>query len=173
MKKRLLSGLFAISLLGLTITACDKVETTDAEANETAASSEVILEDFGGNPLVINIEDYTLENDNFRTAIWTGEFLQLTVMSIPVGGEIGLEVHHDIDQFLRIEQGKGQVYMGDAEDNLDFTQIVEDDFAVLVPAGKWHNIKNIGDEVLKVYSIYGPAEHPHGTVHKTIEDDVH
>ncbi len=88
-------------------------------------------------------------------------------MSIPVGGEIGLEVHNGIDQFLRIEEGKGRVQMGDAEDDLVFDQAIGDDWVVLVPAGTWHNITNVGDEPLKIYSIYAPPEHPHGTVHAT------
>ncbi len=115
----------------------------------------------------MNIEAATLENTAFRTTIWTGTTLQLTVMSIPVGGEIGLEVHGDIDQFLRIESGRGRVQMGPASDQLTFEREVADDDAVLVPAGSWHNITNIGDDALKVYSIYGPPEHPHGTVHAT------
>ncbi|MBO1265871.1 cupin domain-containing protein [Proteiniclasticum sp. SCR006] len=125
------------------------------------------LKDYGANPLVINIEDATKDNKNYRTALWTGKNLQVTLMSIEVGEDIGLEVHHDIDQFLRIEEGKGLVQMGDSEDNLDFEKHAEDDDAIMVPAGKWHNLTNEGDKPLKVYSIYAPAEHPHGTVHKT------
>lgn len=125
------------------------------------------LKDFGPNPYAVNIEDATLQNENFRTALWTGAHMQMTLMNIPAGGEIGLEMHHGLDQFLRIEQGKGRVQMGDSEDNLDFDMEVGDDWVVLVPSGKWHNITNIGDGPLKVYSIYTPPEHPHGTVHKT------
>ena len=82
-------------------------------------------------------------------------------------GDIGLELHPDIDQFLRIEQGEGRVLMGDAEDKLDFVQEVKADYSVFVPAGKWHNLVNTGNEPIKLYSIYAPVEHPHGTVHKT------
>lgn len=130
------------------------------------------LKDYGSNPFVTDIEKATKENTNYRTALWTGSHLQLTLMSIEVGEDIGLEVHHDIDQFLRIEDGKGLVQMGDSEDQLDFEEQVEDDDVVLVPAGKWHNIKNTGDQPLKVYSIYAPAEHPHGTVHETRADGM-
>ena len=70
-----------------------------------------------------------------------------------------------IDQSLRIEEGMAQVLMGDSQDKLDFVRDVEDDYAIFVPAGKWHNIVNKGDKPLKLYSIYAPAEHPHGTVH--------
>ena len=138
-------------------------QTTAAE--DTAA--DITLKDFGPAPTVLNIERHTLANENFRTAIWTGNKLQVTLMSIPAGGDIGLELHPDIDQFLRVEQGTGQVLMGDSRDRLDFVREVTDDYAVFVPAGKWHNIVNKGDKPLKIYSIYAPAEHPRGTVHKT------
>jgi mannose-6-phosphate isomerase-like protein (cupin superfamily) len=125
------------------------------------------LHDHGPRPYTVDIEDATVQNTAYRTALWTGTHLQLTLMSIPVGGEIGLEAHHELDQFLRIEEGKGRVQMGDAEDDLPFDEVIEDDWVVLVPAGTWHNITNVGDEPLKIYSIYAPPEHPHGTVHAT------
>lgn len=128
------------------------------------------FDDQGKKPYVIDIEKETKDNDNFRTTMWTGEHLQMTVMSIPVGGDIGLEVHPDNDQFLRLEQGKGKCEMGDSKDNLDFVKEVEDDYAIFVPAGKWHNVTNIGDEPMKLYTIYGPADHVAGTVHPTQED---
>lgn len=126
--------------------------------------------DHGPRPYAVDIETATVENANYRTTLWTGAHLQVTLMSIPVGGEIGLEAHHDIDQFLRLEKGRGRVQMGAAEDRLDFDKEVEDDWVVLVPAGTWHNITNIGDEPLKIYSIYTPPEHAHGTVHATKAD---
>jgi mannose-6-phosphate isomerase-like protein (cupin superfamily) len=115
----------------------------------------------------VDIEKATLHNGTYRTALWTGAHLQLTVMSIRPGEDIGLEVHTDHDQFLRIEAGRGRVQMGSAPDELPFDREVGDDDVVMVPAGAWHNITNIGGEDLKVYSLYGPAEHPHGTVHPT------
>ena len=129
------------------------------------------LKDFGPAPYVVDIEDATVENETFRTALWTGKFLQMTVMSIPVGGDIGFEVHHDTDQFLRLEQGRGLVQMGPTKDEFTFEQEVEDDWAVLVPTGVWHNITNIGDVPMKVYTIYAPPHHAHGTVHQTQADD--
>ncbi|RSK27697.1 cupin domain-containing protein [Bacillus sp. HMF5848] len=128
------------------------------------------LNDFGTQPYVVDIEKATKKNTNYRTAIWTGEHFQVTLMSIDVGSDIGLEVHPNTDQFLRLEQGQGLVRMGDSKDNLDFERKVSDDFAVMVPAGKWHNIVNTGDKPLKLYVIYAPPEHPFGTVHKTKED---
>jgi mannose-6-phosphate isomerase-like protein (cupin superfamily) len=125
------------------------------------------MQDQGPEPYVVDIEEATLANDTFRTALWTGAHLQLTVMSIPVGGEVGLEMHDDRDQFLRLESGKARVQMGPERDDLRFDREVEDDWVILVPAGSWHNVTNIGDEPLKLYSLYAPPEHPKGTVHKT------
>ena len=134
------------------------------------AERDVRPQDYGTEPTVLNIESYTLGNENFRTVLWTGNNLQVTLMTIPVGGDVGLEQHMGIDQFLRIEEGMAQVMMGDSQDKLDFVRDVEDDYAIFVPAGKWHNIVNKGDKPLKLYSIYAPAEHPHGTVHKTQQE---
>lgn len=94
------------------------------------------LKDHGPKPFVVDVEKLTKDNKNYRTVIWTGKYMQMTVMSIPPGEDIGLEIHEDHDQFLRIEKGEGIVQMGDAEDNLDFQEKVEDDFAILIPAGK-------------------------------------
>ncbi|MDF1855557.1 cupin domain-containing protein [Pseudooceanicola sp.] len=123
--------------------------------------------DHGPTPYVVNIEQDTLGNPDFRTTRWTGKHIQLTLMTIPVGGDIGLEVHETTDQFLRLEQGRGRVQMGPSQDKLDFDQEVGADWAVFVPAGLWHNITNTGDESIKLYAIYGPPDHLHGTVHAT------
>ena len=125
------------------------------------------MTDHGDDPYVVDIQEATIENDTFRTALWTGANLQLTVMAIQPGDDIGLEVHDDHDQFLRVEEGTGFVQMGPSENELDFEENVEDDYAVFVPAGTWHNITNTGDIPLKLYSIYAPGEHPRGTVHET------
>ncbi|MDO5736835.1 MAG: cupin domain-containing protein [Propionibacteriaceae bacterium] len=126
--------------------------------------------DHGRKPYVTDIENETLENDNFRTTLWTGAHLQLTVMSIPPGGDIGLEVHEENDQFLRVEQGRGRCEMGPEEGNLNFVRDVADDEIILVPAGTWHNVTNTGENDLKVYVLYGPADHEPGTVHPTQDD---
>jgi mannose-6-phosphate isomerase-like protein (cupin superfamily) len=123
------------------------------------------------HPYVDDIEKAALGNENFREALFTGEQMQLTVMSIPVGGEVGLEMHEGLDQFLRLEQGRARVVMGPAEDQLDLVgQEVEDDWAIVVPGATWHNIINVGDEPLKLYSLYSPPEHPAGTIHQTKAD---
>ncbi len=122
------------------------------------------------NAWVADIEQATLDNTNFRTVLWTGEHSQLTVMQIGVGDDIGLEAHPDHDQFIRIEQGKARVELGPTEDQVEETHDVEEDWAIIVPAGVWHNVVNSGDRELKVYSLYSPPEHPPNTVHRTKAD---
>lgn len=125
------------------------------------------LHDEGPKPFVTNIESETLSNQNYRTTRWTGTNIQMTLMNIEPGHDIGLEVHSHGDQFLRVEAGTARVQMGPAEDDLSFDREVSDDWAIFVPEGTWHNVTNIGDGPLKIYAIYGPPEHPHGTVHAT------
>ena len=115
------------------------------------------LKDYGGKPFVINIDEATKMNNNFRLALWTGKHLQVTLMSIMPGEDIGLEIHPDIDQFLRIEQGMGTVKMGDRKDRLNYCRNVSDDDAIMIPAGTWHNLINTGRMPLKLYSIYAPS----------------
>jgi mannose-6-phosphate isomerase-like protein (cupin superfamily) len=125
------------------------------------------LTDHGNSPFVVNIEQAAKQNQTYRTAIWTGKHLQVTVMSINVGDDIGLEVHPTTDQFIRIEEGQGLVQMGPSRDRLDFQQMAYEDDAIMIPAGTWHNVVNTGHKPLKVYVIYAPPEHPFGTVHET------
>lgn len=132
--------------------------------------SEIPLKDYGPEPFAVNINEATKENTNFRTALWTGNHLQVTLMSIPVGGDIGLEIHPNLDQFIRIEEGQGIVKMGSKKDNLNFQRRVYDDFAFIIPSGTWHNLINTGNKPIKLYSIYAPPQHPRGTVHVTKAD---
>lgn len=111
-----------------------------------------------------NIEKETLENKDYRRVLYTAKNSQLVVMNIQPGDEIGMEVH-ELDQFIRIESGKGKAVLDDAEHE------IEDDFAIVIPAGMKHNVINTGDEELKLYSIYSPPEHKHGTVHATKADE--
>lgn len=127
-------------------------------------------EDHGKQPWVVNIEDLTVKNENFRTAKWTGRNLQMTVMSLEPGGEIGIEKHDEGDQFIRVEKGNARVVMGASKEKMTFDRKVSDDWAIFVPAGFWHNVINEGDNSLKVYVIYAPPEHPAGTVHKTFRE---
>jgi mannose-6-phosphate isomerase-like protein (cupin superfamily) len=144
------------------------ISLTMASGHEAAETEEI--KDYGKQPWVVDIEELTKNNETFRTAMWTGKYLQMTVMSIPVGGEIGLEVHTNEDQFIRVEAGKARVVMGPAKDDLPFDKNVSDDWAIFIPAGIWHNVINTGENPLKVYVIYSPPEHPAGTVHKTFEE---
>ena len=114
-----------------------------------------------------DIEAETTDNTTFRSVLFTGEHLQLTVMRIAPGQDIGREVHHDRDQFLRIERGQARVELGGSEETTDETHDVGPDWAVVVPAGVWHNVVNTGAENLQLYSLYSPPEHPPGTVHET------
>ena len=117
-----------------------------------------------------DIEQATLENETFRTVLFTGEHAQLTVMRLGPGEDIGLERHEDRDQFVRIERGTARVELGSREDRVDETHDVSDDWAAVIPAGTWHNVVNTGEGELKLYSLYAPPEHPDGTVHRTKAD---
>ncbi|MFV0259991.1 MAG: cupin domain-containing protein [Acidimicrobiales bacterium] len=134
-----------------------------------SASARSHVTDPGEVPYVLDIEKATLRNTNYRTAAWTGDTLQLTLMSIPVGGDVGLEVHPDVNQFFRIESGTAEVQMG-TEDLLSFVKIAGPDDVIMIPAGTWHNVVNAGSEPLQMYSLYGPQQHPQGTVHPTQAD---
>jgi len=130
----------------------------------------ILLKDYGAEPFVININKATKQNNTYRTAIWTGTHLQVTLMSLNVGEDIGLEMHPNVDQFLRVEQGQGIVQMGESKDNLSFERNIYDDSAIMLPAGTWHNVINTGNIPLKLYSIYAPPNHPFGTVHVSKAD---
>ncbi len=111
---------------------------------------------------VANIEEKTLQNDFFREVLFTAPHSQLVVMSLLPNEEIGMEVHSDVDQFLRIEEGEGKAILNGEE------HIISDGFAIVVPAGTEHNVINTSsDKKLKLYTIYSPAEHRDKTIHKT------
>jgi len=112
-----------------------------------------------------NIEEVTIQNNNFREVLYTGKHSQLVVMSIKPGEEIGNE-KHTLDQFFRVEKGKAKVVLNNGETEYEVT----DDFAFIIPAGTWHNVINTGQEDLKVYTIYSPPEHQDKTVHATKAD---
>lgn len=128
------------------------------------------LRDYGPNPFVININEASKQNMNYRLALWTGSYLQLTLMSLNPKEDIGLEMHDDVDQFLRVEEGCGLVLMGNRPNNLYFQERVFDDFIIMIPAGTWHNVINTGCTPMKLYSLYAPPNHPWGTVQRTKED---
>ena len=128
------------------------------------------IRDYGGEPFIFNIRHAAVMNKNFRTTLWTGRDLQLTLMSIPACGEIGVEMHDDVDQFIRVESGRARVYIGNCQNSLDEMACVRENDAIFIPAGTWHNIVNAGRCPLKLYSLYAPPAHPVGTVHKTKAD---
>jgi mannose-6-phosphate isomerase-like protein (cupin superfamily) len=113
---------------------------------------------------VDNIEKLTIENGDFRRVLYTGANLQLVLMTLKPGEEIGEEVHDDRDQFFRFEAGRGEVLIDGARHE------VKDDDAVVVPAGARHNVRNTGAEALQLYTLYGPPEHRDGVIHKTKAD---
>lgn len=117
-----------------------------------------------------DIEGQTLENEAFRRVLFTGGHVQLTVMRLGPGEDIGWEAHPHLDQFIRIETGTGRVEFGRTADRVEETHDVEADWAVVIPAGLWHNVVNTGGHELKLYSLYAPPEHPPDTVHGTKAD---
>jgi mannose-6-phosphate isomerase-like protein (cupin superfamily) len=130
----------------------------------------VQIKDNGPHPNAFDIETATRENSTYRTVAWTGTYLQVTLMSIPPGQSIGLEVHPDTDQFLRLDAGRGRCVMGPAKNDLTFQQDVEDGWSIQVPAGTWHDVENTGDEPLRLYAIYAPVHHASGIVQQTAQD---
>jgi len=111
-----------------------------------------------------NVEVLTEQNTSFRKVIFTGQYSQLVLMCLKPGEEIGEEIHYNVDQFFRIEAGKGKIIIDGIESELG------DGIAAIVPAGAKHNIINSGDTDLKLYTIYSPANHPIGTIHETKTD---
>ncbi len=123
--------------------------------------------DIGPKPQSFDIERATQANTHYRSVAWSGRYLQVTLMSIPVGGDIGLEAHPETDQFLRLDAGSGRVQMGATKAQLTFEQDVSDGWCVLVPAGTWHNITNTGATPMQVYAVYAPSHHKPGKVQET------
>ena len=137
-------------------------QTATDTAGPTPARSQLAWVD--------DIERLTLANTNFRTVVYTAGHAQLTVMRLGRGEEIGWESHPHLDQFLRVEQGEGRLDLGRTGEGADEQHDLRDDWALIVPAGVWHNVTNTGQDDLKLYSLYAPPEHPDGTVHVTKAD---
>lgn len=117
---------------------------------------------------ITDIEKATEENTDYRRVLYTGQYSQLVVMCLQPGEEIGAEVHEGIDQFIRVEEGVAKVILNGSEEHT-----LPNDHAVIIPSGVEHNVINVGDESLKLYSIYSPPEHKEGTVHPTKADETH
>ena len=120
---------------------------------------------------VDDIQTVTLRNTDFRRVLYTGSNMQLVLMTLQPGDDIGEETHDDRDQFFRIEEGKGVIVIDGRRHE------VQDDFAVIVPAGARHNVINSGPTPLKLYTLYGPPEHRDAVIHRTkseaAADDEH
>lgn len=121
-------------------------------------------------PYVVNVCQKAVQNTNYRAEIWTGCYVQMTLMCIPVCSDIGVEIHEDTDQLIRIEQGMALIKMGNCKGRLDFQKEACKGDTIFVPAGTWHNVINIGRMPLKVSSVYAPPHHPAGTVQRTKEE---
>lgn len=128
------------------------------------------IEDTGPQPQSFDLELATRENKHYRAVAWSGRFLQVTLMSIPVGSDIGLEMHPETDQFLRLDAGRGRVQIGPAKEQLTFEEEVSDGWCILIPAGSWHNVTNVGEVPMQVYAVYAPAHHKPGKIHGTASD---
>ena len=120
-----------------------------------------------GEAGVLPIRKIALQNGFFRREIWTGPHSQITVMCIPSGGEVGLEVHEDLDQILFVEYGIGSFYAGKERKDIAFIGEADSSSAIVVPAGTYHNILNRRNYPLKLISVYAPPKHPIGTIHRT------
>lgn len=114
-----------------------------------------------------DIEAITGDNDTYRTVLWTGANLQLTVMCLATGEEVGVEMHDHLDQFVRVESGAARVTLGPSATEVAVAHDIADDWAICIPGGTWHNVINTGTTELRLYSLYAPAEHPADTVHPT------
>ena len=122
--------------------------------------------DYGPESFVIKIDWEAGQNDNYRSALWTGEKMQVVLMCMEVGQKTELEIH-DTDHFICIQEGQGVVETGLDKNNLSFRVRVSDGYAIMIPAGIWHTFSNIGVTKLRLYVIYGPPQFPHGTIMET------
>ena len=123
--------------------------------------------DNGPHPNVFDLESATKQNDTYRTVAWSGKYLQVTLMSIPVGASIGLEAQELVGLGVRLDAGRGLVKMGPSKHDLPIQEEVSDGWSIQVPAGTWHDVENIGDEPMRLYVVYAPVHHAAGIVQET------
>ena len=151
----------------LTLIMALSLSSVTALAGGMEEDETLVLADKGPHFYMTNVAKLAQINPNFRTAIWTGDLLQAAVMSIPVHGEIGLEVHEKEDQLIFIVSGSGTIHAGPSRDDLNIHKSFSQGSGIFIPVGMWHNIYNGGSEPLKIFTVYAPPHHPHGTVHET------
>lgn len=140
---------------------------------EKNVTEKIELKDYGKDPFAVHLAEAAKQNTRYRTTLWTGDHFQVTLMSIPAGGgDIGMEIHHGNDQFLYLVDGKGKVEMGKDKNKITVSREVSAGDAVVVPDETWHNVTNIGDKPMKVYSIYSPVKHAKDTDENTKADAI-
>lgn len=122
--------------------------------------------DYGPETFVTKIDWEARQNNDYRSTLWTGDYLQVMLMSMGSGSKTDLEIH-DTDHFIRIEEGQGVVETGMDRNNLDFRVTVSEGYAIMIPAGIWHTVGNLGSSKLKMYVVYAPPQFAHGTVIET------
>ena len=143
-----------------------------ADALGSCSAGDALYKNYdrGNSPSVLNLSALTEANRNFRAALWTGENLQITVMEIPVGKDIGLENHGDTEQILVVVSGLGEASMGKDREKPQKIERMGPGYAAVIPKDTWHNVKNVGRTPLKLYSVYSPPHHPYGTLEKESSD---
>ncbi len=134
------------------------------------ANSGMESGDYGPEPFVVDLGRRARCNTDYRRALWTGEHLQITLMCIPVGGDIGLERHENLDQLIVVEEGCAVIQVGREKETPQCRHRVESGYALVVPACTWHNVVNAGRTPLKLYTVYAPPKHPSGVVQHTKRD---
>lgn len=163
-----LNQLITAVLVG-TVATASFTASAKTTTQSTEVTSRINKDDVGPQPNAFDIAQESDSNENYRKVAWTGKDLQVTLMSIEPGKDIGLEMHPQTDQFIRIESGEGQLEMGSSKNNLNFKKDMKDGWVMVAPAGTWYNIKNTGDQPLKLYAIYAPVHHAKGIIQPTKE----
>ncbi|WP_462280089.1 cupin domain-containing protein [Salinivirga cyanobacteriivorans] len=153
----------------LTLTGCQQTKQEEVKTDKTSTKS-VTPPNANVSPMILNIAEATKNNQAYRHVRWTGNNLQMVLMTLKPGEIIDLEMHNHIDQFIRIEEGEAHILAGKTKNDFTIDKEVSDGWAVLIPGGYWHKVENIGERNLKIYTLYSPPEHPKETYHKTYDE---
>lgn len=138
----------------------------NSDMNNSRNNDRKMEKKYCPKPYVVNAYEMSKNNSFFRVEKWTGNNMQMTIMCIPRCQDIGMEMHKDTDQCIRIESGRAVVMMSECKDEMDFRRMVGAQDMIFVPAGTWHNVVNVGNTALKLTSFYSPAQHPVGTIQR-------